>query len=37
MPKKKDPLTDAQIDLLKRWVAQGALWSTSPPPTKPGG
>jgi uncharacterized membrane protein len=37
MPKKKDPLTDQQIDLLKRWVAQGAVWSTSPPSSKPGG
>ncbi len=24
MPKKHDPLTDAQIELLERWVAQGA-------------
>ncbi|MHC4997186.1 MAG: DUF1549 domain-containing protein, partial [Planctomycetota bacterium] len=26
MPKDADPLTPAQIDTLKRWVAEGAVW-----------
>ncbi len=29
MPKKKDPLTPAQIALLTRWITQGALWPES--------
>jgi uncharacterized membrane protein len=31
MPKKKDPLTDAQIELLERWVAQGAVYGAATP------
>jgi cytochrome c553 len=31
MPKKKDPLTDAQIELLERWVAQGANYAPATP------
>src|SRR5437870_2885974 len=29
MPKKKDPLTDAQIGLLRAWIDQGAEWPES--------
>src|SRR6185437_7889494 len=29
MPKKGDPLTSAQIDLLRTWIAQGAHWPDS--------
>jgi WD40 repeat protein len=30
MPKGKDPLTDADIDLIKKWIAQGAKDDTPP-------
>ena len=26
MPPKGDPLTEAQQDLLKRWIEEGAVW-----------
>ena len=26
MPKDKDPLSAAQIALIRRWIDQGALW-----------
>jgi uncharacterized membrane protein len=31
MPKKHDPLTKEQIDLLERWVAQGAAYAPAAP------
>lgn len=35
MPLGGDPLTDRQIDLLRHWIDQGAVWpDDSPPPNK---
>jgi hypothetical protein len=33
MPKDKDPLPDAQVALLRSWIAQGAAWPDDGPMT----
>ena len=33
-PGKGDPLSSAQIGLLRAWIDQGAAWSTSAPPLR---
>jgi len=35
MPPKGPPLTQEQIDMLERWIAQGAAWPEPPPPPTP--
>src|ERR1041385_8398690 len=34
MPNEGDPLTKAQTDLVRAWIAQGAQWPDTPPPSE---
>jgi mono/diheme cytochrome c family protein len=36
MPNEGDPLTKAQIDLIRDWINQGAVWSAASASAKPG-
>ncbi len=35
MPKEGDPLTPAQVALIRAWIDQGAVWPASPAPVAP--